>query len=79
MKTKLIFMTLILCVIFTSCESKTKYGDCIGIAEKEDPVLNYDYSIQNIVVGAILVEMIFPPIIVVVKEIKCPVSKKGSK
>jgi PBP1b-binding outer membrane lipoprotein LpoB len=73
---KKLITALLLALLLSGCESSTDLGACIGINDSENPKLVYKYSVQNIVVGALLVETIFVPIIVVLNEIKCPVDKK---
>lgn len=68
----------LLAVMSAGCASQTDFGKCIGINGKEDPTLEYEWSARNIIVGAIFIELLAPPIIVILKECKCPIAKKGA-
>lgn len=72
MKTSIVALSLVL----AGCTSSTPYGKCVGANDKEDPKLEYKYSGWNIAMGIIFVEMIAPPIIVVLDELKCPTGPK---
>ncbi len=63
-------------VTMLGCTSSTEHGDCIGVAEDEDPTLKYEVDTGNIVLAVIFSEMIFPPLIVLLSETKCPVDPK---
>lgn len=70
-------MILICIALMTfSCASKTEFGNCVGINDTKDSKLNYEYSVRNIAVGIIFLEMIVPPLVVVFNKLECPVSKK---
>lgn len=73
---KKIALILATTLMLTSCTSSTFYGECIGYGEAEEPGLRYEYSTWNIIVGAIFFETIFVPVIIVLNDLKCPVSKK---
>lgn len=62
---------LILCVC-AGCESRTDYGKCVGLGEKQNPKLNYKLSGRNIAMGVVFIELIAPPIIVATDETFCP-------
>lgn len=66
----------ILALFLLGCETSRPEGRCIGAFEEKEPGMKYEYSTQNIVVGAILVETIIVPAIVVLKEIQCPLPRK---
>jgi hypothetical protein len=66
----LIALTLLL---LAGCESRTDYGRCVGLGEKQNPQLHYKVSARNVIVGVIFVELIAPPVYVVVDETFCPV------
>jgi hypothetical protein len=74
-KTKLAAAALAL-LIMGGCASKTEHGECIGINDKENPKLEYKYSARNIAIGVIFIELVAPPIIVVLNELRCPVGPK---
>jgi len=73
--TKLSIALLIISML-AGCASKTQYGRCVGINQTEDPKLEYEYSARNIILGIIFVELIAPPVIVVLNKLKCPVGEK---
>jgi len=60
-------------LILSGCESSTKYGDCVGLGEKQNPKLHYKVSTGNLLIGVLFFEIIVPPIIVITDEIYCPV------
>ncbi len=72
-------ISLICLLILSACTSKTEWGDCVGLNDDEDPSLNYRYSAWNIAMGVIFVEMIFPPIVVALNELRCPVGPKAEE
>jgi hypothetical protein len=68
---------LILAVLLLAgCSSSTPYGQCVGLGDEKDPKLVYKPSVRNLIVGAVFVELIAPPIIVAVDEFYCPIGKK---
>lgn len=62
-------------LMLAGCESRTDYGKCVGLGEKQNPKLEYKLSGRNIAVGVIFIELIAPPIIVATDETFCPVGK----
>lgn len=74
-KMKKIF-TVCLVVLMMGCASGNKYGKCIGLNGKEKPTLEYEYSTWNVVWGIIGFELLIPPVIVLMNELKCPVGPK---
>jgi len=71
---KLIAATLAAAML-TGCASKTEFGDCVGLGDKQKPDLTYKVSVRNLVVGIIFFELIAPPIYVAVDQLYCPVGK----
>lgn len=74
----------ILCLLLagatlSGCEDHRKGGRCIGVSDDPEPGVKYEVSVQNIVVGAILIETIFVPIIVLLKEIRCPIEAAAAQ
>lgn len=67
---------ILIAASLSACTSSTEYGDCIGVAEDEDPTLSYSVDTGNIVLAVIFSEMIFPPLIVLLSETKCPTGPK---
>ena len=65
--------SLLLVLALTGCASRTEFGDCVGINDKQDPRLVYKLSIRNLIVGVVFFQMIAPPIYVVVDQLYCPV------
>lgn len=65
---------LILLMIGTTigCTSSNKYGECIGLNKNPKSELNYKYNAWNIGLAVVFSGMIFPPIIVLLEEYKCP-------
>ncbi len=72
---------LLLAIVFLTlgCTTKTQFGECVGISDPGDPRLVYRPSVFNIVTGIVFMELIFPPVIVVVDQFYCPVGKRDIK
>lgn len=70
---KKLIAVLVASAMLAGCASSTEYGACVGISDKQNPKLEYKPSARNIVVGLLFVEMIAPPIFVIVDEFYCPV------
>lgn len=70
---------LLFSLILSGCASSTQYGKCVGLNSQEDPKLRYEYSAWNIAIGVIFLELVIPPLFVVLDELKCPVDKKENK
>ena len=69
-------LVLVGCLLaLAGCESRTDYGECVGLGEKQNQSLEYKLSPRNLVIGVVFVEMVIPPIIVVTDELYCPVGK----
>lgn len=67
----------VLAALLTGCVESTSFGHCVGLNGHERPDLVYEYSAQNIIVGAIAFELIYPPVKVALDELKCPVAVRG--
>lgn len=65
-------VTMLLCA---GCETRTDYGKCVGLGEKQNPKLEYKLSGRNIALGVVFIELIAPPIIVATDETFCPVGR----
>ena len=65
--------------LFTSCASRTDFGECVGVNDDRNPDLVYQVSARNVVIGVIFAEMIFPPILVILNQTFCPVGTKEKK
>lgn len=74
---KFLAMLLFSCAL-VACESKTEYGKCVGMGEDElkDPNLRYKISTRNLIVGLVFIELLAPPVIVVLDKFECPVARK---
>lgn len=66
---------LVVCTLtlIAGCQSRTDYGSCIGLGEKQNPALRYRLSARNIAIGVVFIELIVPPIVVATDETFCPV------
>lgn len=64
-------------MLLAACQSKTEHGECLGAFDENDPRFVYKTSVQNVIVGAIFVETLIVPAVVVATEIKCPVSVRA--
>jgi len=69
-------LALFMMVSLMGCASRTEFGKCVGVMQDKDPTLTYEYSTRNIVVGTIFSGMVFPPVLVLLKELECPVGRK---
>ena len=63
------------CLLLTACQTRTDYGKCVGLGEKQNPKLEYQLSTRNIVWGIIGIELVVPPVVVVTQEIFCPIGE----
>ena len=70
---KLLTAVVLSCIFLTGCETRTEYGECVGLGEDQNPTLHYKVSAQNVVVGILFSEMIAPPAVVLLSETYCPV------
>lgn len=69
---------VMLCAFLASaCVSETAYGPCVGLNGGEDSTLVYHGSTRNIVLAVVFAETIIPPVVVALKEYKCPVARKA--
>lgn len=71
-------MKKLLCIalmttMLVGCTSKTEYGSCIGITEKENPTLHYKVSAWNVFLAIVFSETIIVPVLVLADEVSCPV------
>jgi len=60
------------------CESERtmpngKTEKCVGLNGGEKPNVKYEYSARNIIIGIAGAEVIAPPVVVLLNELKCPV------
>jgi hypothetical protein len=58
-----------------ACTSRTEFGKCVGLGQKQDPTLEYQVSAWNVVMGIVFFEMLLPPIFVATDELYCPIGK----
>ena len=70
-------LPLFLMLALTGCAENTPYGRCVGVNQQEDPTLVYEYSARNIVIGVVCIELIAPPIFVILDQLKCPVARRA--
>ena len=69
----LIILAAAAMVFLSGCESRTDYGDCVGIGDHQKKNLEYKLSPRNIVIGVVFFELIAPPVYVLVDETYCPI------
>jgi Slime mold cyclic AMP receptor len=67
---------LFIAALLAGCTTRTDYGDCVGINDNKDTHLVYKVSVWNAVLGVVFIETIIVPIIVIIDNLYCPVSKK---
>ena len=65
-----------LMMLFSSCTTKTQYGECVGVGDKQDPKLEYQLDKTNVLLGLVFVETVWVPAVVVLYELYCPVERK---
>ena len=70
---KAVFALLLVASLLAGCVSRTDYGPCVGLGEKQNPKLHYKVSSRNLIVGIVFIELIAPPIVVATDEMFCPV------
>lgn len=69
-------MCVLLALSLTGCASSNSNGEpCIGAFDDPKPGVTYKVSSRNLAIGIIFFEMVFPPVVVIVNEFKCPVEK----
>lgn len=71
-------VALLLALCLTACASETDYGRCIGAFDEPEPGLVYEVSVRNVVLACVFFQTLFAPIIVVAKEVRCPVGKRAT-
>jgi hypothetical protein len=69
----------VLLLAAAGCDKATPLGPCVGLNGVERPELRYEYSAKNIILGIVFFEVVAPPVIVVLNELKCPVSTKAAR
>jgi len=65
--------SLLALVLLAGCASDTKYGECVGLGDWQNPKFSYDVSTRNIILGIIFIETIVVPVVVVTGKLFCPV------
>jgi hypothetical protein len=75
---KKFLVVLILFLFIFGCTSRTRYGECIGISDSENPALVYKISKWNVFLGIVFWETIIVPVWITLWEIKCPVAKQAA-
>ena len=66
----------LLVMLLAGCTTETEFGKCVGLGEDKDPKLVYKVSGWNVFLGIIGIEIIYPPIAVLVDSLFCPVAKR---
>lgn len=69
----LTWAALVLPLLLAGCVSETPLGKCVGLNGGERLDRRYEYSARNVVLGVVFAEVIAPPVIVALNELKCPV------
>jgi hypothetical protein len=68
---------MMMMLVLTGCQSRTDYGECIGIADTQNPNLVYKVSTRNAVCGIIFIETLVVPIVVLNDQFYCPVGRRN--
>ncbi len=76
MKKILAVVAMATALMVTGCTERTQYGECIGAFDDGDPALVYKTDGWNVAMAVVFVELIVPPIVVVVGETRCPIARK---
>ena len=69
-------LALLMVAMLAGCTTETEFGKCIGLGEDKNPALVYKVSGWNVFLGIIGIELIYPPIAVLVDSLFCPVAKR---
>lgn len=69
-------VVVLMLLMLAGCESRTKYGECIGAFAEKDPSLEYEMSVQNAIVAVMFSETIVVPAVMVLDQYRCPVAVK---
>jgi hypothetical protein len=63
--------------LLAGCQSRTQYGECVGIGDDQKPTLEYRLSVRNTFLAVVFFQTLFVPIIVLANETSCPIGPKG--
>jgi hypothetical protein len=59
----------------TKAHPKGQEIRCVGVNGKHKvPGIDYDYSGRNVVIGILGIEMVAPPVVVLLSELECPIA-----
>ena len=72
-------IAILLLAALVGCTTHTEYGQCIGAFGDKDPKLVYKVSGWNLFMAIIGLELIAPPIFVVVDMTLCPIGEKNDR
>ena len=72
---KKLSIAIVATLLLTGCEFERKGGKCVGITETKKPGIEYEISLQNVIVGAIFFQTVAAPLVVGLKAFECPVEK----
>jgi hypothetical protein len=75
---KKLLVSLALLTFVAGCRTETQYGECIGIADKQDPSLVYEVSIRNAIVSVFFFQTVIVPVLWLLDSVKCPVGPKAA-
>jgi len=67
---------ILVLTFLAGCRTEVNKVPCVGLNGKKVPGVEYEYSAQNIIAGIIFIELIIPPVIVVLEGLECPVEAK---
>jgi hypothetical protein len=70
------FAAVLILLALTGCTTRTEHGECVGLGDEKKPDLVYKVSARNLIICIVFLELIVPPVIVVVDDFYCPVGKK---
>lgn len=72
-------VAIVLLLLTISCVSKTNYGQCVGIQEKQNPNLTYKINWWNVFISFTFIKAVFPVVILFDRCLYCPVGDKKSE
>jgi hypothetical protein len=72
---------LLALVLLAGCEKERRLPSgesarCVGINQQKDTALVYEYSARNIILGIVGVEVIVPPVLVLLNGFQCPTARR---
>lgn len=67
---------LILSLLLSGCTTRNELGRCVGLADDKEANLVYELSYWNLFLAVFFSQTVVVPIVVVAKDLECPVKIK---